>query len=170
MGRCGGGRVVRIGVFGRQWWYVKEIGDWVVKSVWLHAVPGPQEDDVGHEDLVLEGGAEVAFRFAEGAFDLSPNAGDGTDGCSFEFGDLDGGAEHVANEGGVAEDLIGLAGQLEFLDDLRRLIDVKDDTCCGDTEARIGVAEGLNAAEAGVGCDQGTVEGAEAVHMLRSVF
>lgn len=88
----------------------QEIGDGVVEAVWVDGVPGAEEDDVAHEDLVLEGSAKVPLRLGERFLDLAPDAGDGAHGGAVELGDLEGGAEHVSDEGGVAEDFVGGAG------------------------------------------------------------
>lgn len=52
----------------------EEIGDGVVEPMWVHGVPGAQEDDVAHEDLVFECGAKMAFGFRKRLLDLASYA------------------------------------------------------------------------------------------------
>ncbi|CAI6089869.1 unnamed protein product [Clonostachys chloroleuca] len=148
----------------------EEVVDGIVEAVGADGVPGAEEDDVAEEDLVLEGGAEVAVGFGEGALDLAADAGHGLDGGALELGDLEGRGEHVLDEGGVLEDLIGVAGELELLHDLGGLVDAEDGARGGDAEAGGGGGEGVEADEARVGGDEGRVDGAEAVHVLGGVL
>jgi len=148
----------------------EEIGDRVIEFVRLDGVPGAKEDDIAHQDFIFECSSEMPFWFAESAFDLAADAGDGADGGAFEFGDFEGCAEHVTYEGCVSEDFVGCAGELELFDDLGAFVDVEDDACGCYSEAGRFIREGLNATETCVGGYEGAVEGAEAVHVLWCVF
>lgn len=115
---------------------MEEVGDGVVEAVGFDGVPGAEEDDVAHKDFVLEGGTEVAFWFAEGALDLTSYTGDGADACAFELCDFEGRLEHVFDEGRVFEDLVGMAGELELLDDFGAFVDVEYYAGSCDAESR----------------------------------
>ncbi|KAH6262618.1 hypothetical protein HBI41_125290 [Parastagonospora nodorum] len=118
----------------------EQVCDGIVEAAGLDGIPGTQEDDVAHEDFVFEGGAEVSFGFGKGALDLAADTGDGADGGAFEFCDFERGFEHVFDEGGVFEDLVGVtAGCL--------------------------IAEALKAYKTSVWCDERAVEGTKAMHM-----
>lgn len=145
-------------------------GDGVVESVGFDGVPGAEEHDIAEEDLVFERGAEVALWLGQGALDLAADAGDGLDGGAFEFCDFEGGGEHVLDEGGVLEDLVGSACELELLDDFGGFVDAEDRACCGDAEAGVVRVEGVEADEAGVGGDERSVDCSETVHVLGSVL
>ena len=133
-------------------------------------VPGTQEDDVRHEDLVFEGRSEVALGFGQGFLDLAADAGDCADRGAFELCDFKRRAEHVFDESGVFEDLVGVAGQFEFLDNFGALIDVEDHACGGEAEAWVFVGEGLHGAEARVGRCEGSPESSRAVHVFGRVL
>ena len=60
--------------------------------------------------------------------------------------------------------------KFKFLDDLGGFVDTQDGACCRNTETWIGRREGLEAGEASVRGNQGSVESAEAVHVFRSVL
>lgn len=64
----------------------------------------------------------------------------------------------------------GFTHKLKLLDDLGRFVNAQYRPRCGDPEARVGGREGLETGETCVGCNQGPVEGAEAVHVLRGVL
>jgi len=120
---------------------LEQVGDGVVEAVRAHGVPGAQEDDVAHEDLVFEGCTVMAFGLAEGFLDLTPDAGDGADGGAFELGDFERRAEHVLDECRVLEDFVWVAGKLELLDNLGAFVDVENNTSGGEAEARVLVRE-----------------------------
>jgi hypothetical protein len=112
----------------------------------------------------------MSFRLAQRSFDLASNARDRLYARAFELGNLNRGAEHVSDEGCVAEDFVRMTGQFELLDDLGAFVDIQYDACSCYAETGIGVAEGLYAAEAGIGRDERAVERPEAVHVLGCVF
>ena len=147
-----------------------KVCDWVVEAVGLDRVPGAKEDDITEEDLVFKGGSEVAVGLGQGALDLTADAGDGLDGGAFEFCNFQRRVEHVLDEGGVLEDLVGCTGELELLDDLGGFVDGQDRAGGGDAEARVGGGEGVEADEAAVGGDEGRVDGAEAVHVFGGIL
>ncbi|PMB66231.1 hypothetical protein BM221_008433 [Beauveria bassiana] len=147
-----------------------EVGDGVVEAARLDGVPGAEEDNVAKEDLVLEGGAEVALGLGEGALDLPADAGDGLDGGALEFCNFERRGEHVLDEGGVFENLVRRAGELELLDNLGRLVDGEHSAGGGDAEAWRAAGHGVEGDEAAVGRDEGRVDGAEAVHVLGCVL
>ncbi|KAH3947360.1 hypothetical protein HBI24_165190 [Parastagonospora nodorum] len=148
----------------------EQVCDGIVEAAGLDGIPGTQEDDVAHEDFVFEGGAEVSFGFGKGALDLAADTGDGADGGAFEFCDFERGFEHVFDEGGVLEDLVRVASELELLDDFGRFVDIQDNAGGADPEAGCLVAEALKADKTSVWCDERAVEGTKAMHVLRRVL
>ena len=93
--------------------------DGVVETVEDDLVPSPAEDQIRHGNLILEGGSEGALAsFPEGLFDLPPDPRNSPNLCSEVAGYFHGGIEHVPDECGVLHDLVGLANQLDLLEDL----------------------------------------------------
>ena len=67
--------------------FVKQRRDWVV-IIWnINGVPGSQEHNVTHQDLVLEGGSEAssgAFGFFQSLLHLSSNTTHGSDRSTWD--------------------------------------------------------------------------------------
>lgn len=136
----------------------------------VHGVPGAEEDDVAHKDLVFECGTEMAFGFRERLFYLPSYAGDGTDGGALKFGDLERCGEHIPYERCVSEDLVWISCQLQLLHDLRGLIHAQHYPCGGNPEASYTRRECLKGGEPRIGGAQGAVERRSAVHMFGGVL
>lgn len=73
-------------------------------------MPCAQENDIAHENLVFERGAEMPLGFRESFLDLSSYTRDGFDGRALEFGNFKGCGEHIPYERCVSKDLVGRAG------------------------------------------------------------
>ena len=132
-----------------------------------NGIPRSQEDDIAHEDFVFEGGAIVAFWLAQSSLDLSADAGNCSDACAFEFGNLESRVEHITDEGCIAEDFVGTACKFELLHYLCSFIDIQYYSGGCNTKVGVLVRERLNAAETGIWRDEWAIESAEEMHVLR---
>lgn len=133
-------------------------------------MPGAQEDNVAHQDLVLERRAVAAVRLRKRLLDLTSDARHRPDVGAFKLGDLERGREHVFDERRVLEDLVRRPSELELLDDPTAAVDVEHDSSCRDAKVRVVWRHAGECAQAGVRSDRRAVEGGEAMRMLRSVL
>ena len=101
---------------------------------------------------------------------MSAHTGNCAYAGAFEFCNFEAGFEHVFDKSGVLEDLVGVAGEFEFLYYLGGFVYVEYDTCCCDPETGRLVRERLDANESGVRGDQWAIEGTETMHVFGGVL
>ena len=109
--------------------------NWVAETRHLDRIPRPQEDQITHQNLVLESGTEVALlSLFHGFLELASNSRDCFHLSSLELSHLNIRVEHTFDKGGVSVDFVRLSDKFELLHDVEIGVQFDDHPRDSDTE------------------------------------